>query len=423
MTAWRRVRLPSLVIACGTATQPAKRGPEKRVVADRTPTHAEAADNNPLALPADAAQQKNAKLRGKLAASPHNYFRAVNLRFAREVCRRFERVIITLPLVNLHGDPHVEQFAVTEHSVGLSDFDDSVSGPAVLDLVRFGTSVVLTAKAHGWDGPQLRELFLSSYQQALRSLPGREAEPAALPSIVKRIRQGFSKSRSAFLNWAESRMVPPKEPRKSEAEQGYARYVQLMLRLDEERDEAFFALKRWGILEGQGIGSASAMRLLARIEGPSPAPEDDVILEAKEIGDMSSVPCVDARRGNALRVVAASVRFQTQADPFLAIIPRGADEALDDPPWWIQSWSSNYAELDLQRSLQSQSELAKVVTFVGNQMARGHTNLLPPPFDAQLAALVTQMLAEHGPAIIAAIDSLAELTLMAHAAMKTQQAT
>jgi Ser/Thr protein kinase RdoA (MazF antagonist) len=42
--------------------------------------------------------------------------------------------------VNLHGDAHLEQFAVTDASFGLIDFDDAVGGPAVIDLLRFGVS-------------------------------------------------------------------------------------------------------------------------------------------------------------------------------------------------------------------------------------------------------------------------------------------
>lgn len=79
----------------------------------------------------------------KLAATPHGYFRFVNAAFAAETCRLFADVAASLPEVNLHGDAHVEQYAVTSLGRGLTDFDDCTRGKAVIDLVRFGASLLL----------------------------------------------------------------------------------------------------------------------------------------------------------------------------------------------------------------------------------------------------------------------------------------
>ena len=137
---------------------------------------------------------------------------------------------------------------------------------------------------------------------------------------------------------------------------------------------------------------------------------------------MSPVKCVEARRGDALRVVAGSVRFGQRPDPFLAIVPRGPEESESDLPWWIQSWSASYAELDIHQSLQSEQELREVVALIGHQMARGHANLLPPPLDKQLRTLISQMLTERREAIGQAVEELSELVLKAHAAVKQRSA-
>ena len=38
-----------------------------------------------------------------------------------------------VPLFNLHGDAHLEQYAITDLGRGLTDFDDSSRGPAIVE--------------------------------------------------------------------------------------------------------------------------------------------------------------------------------------------------------------------------------------------------------------------------------------------------
>ncbi len=57
------------------------------------------------------------------------------------MCETLEQALAGTPTVNLHGDPHVEQYSVTESGRGLTDFDDASTGPAALDIVRFAVSI------------------------------------------------------------------------------------------------------------------------------------------------------------------------------------------------------------------------------------------------------------------------------------------
>jgi hypothetical protein len=360
----------------------------------------------------------NEEVMERIVDTPHHYFRFVNAAFAREVCRRFADVMPSLPEVNLHGDAHLEQFAVTPHSAGLADFDDSATGPAVVDLVRFGASIKLTLRQKDWSDPtnEVVESFLTAYREGLGPSP----PEASIPGVVQRMRSRFTDDPGSFLVRADAMMAQVPGAEAIEAERGYARYVDLMLRIHQDWDRVFFELKKWGVLDSGGIGSATTRRYLARIEGPTSDPNDDVILEAKELRDLTAVPCIDADRGNALRVIAGSVRFGRQPDPFLAIIPRGLEEEPDDPPWWIQSWSPHYSELDIVDSLRSRSELVEVVDMVGRQMAQGHTNLVPAPYDAQLRELVKIMLLEMEAAIRESIEVLARYAIEAHAQLAKQ---
>jgi hypothetical protein len=93
---------------------------------------------------------QNSGLLERIVASPHGYFRFINRQFSQAICERFKKDMTLIPTVNLHGDPHVEQYTVTEAGRGLVDFDDSSLGPAILDWVRFAASVCLACREHGW---------------------------------------------------------------------------------------------------------------------------------------------------------------------------------------------------------------------------------------------------------------------------------
>src|SRR5690349_15025083 len=60
----------------------------------------------------------------RLRADAFTYFRFVNRTWTARVCEMFADVT-DLPIVRLHGDAHVEQFALTKDAWGLDDFDDS----------------------------------------------------------------------------------------------------------------------------------------------------------------------------------------------------------------------------------------------------------------------------------------------------------
>src|SRR5438105_467819 len=86
-------------------------------------------------LPATLARAST-ELVDRLRADPFTYFRFVNRPWAARVCEDLADVS-DIPHVRLHGDPHVEQFAVTKDAWGLDDFDDSARGPAFVDIVRY----------------------------------------------------------------------------------------------------------------------------------------------------------------------------------------------------------------------------------------------------------------------------------------------
>jgi hypothetical protein len=90
------------------------------------------------------------KLLENLKSDPFVYFRFINRLWAQATCQGLGAALGTLPDVHLHGDAHVVQYAYTFTDHGLEDLDDSISGPAALDIVRFLGSVDLATRFRGW---------------------------------------------------------------------------------------------------------------------------------------------------------------------------------------------------------------------------------------------------------------------------------
>src|SRR6185295_10797636 len=58
----------------------------------------------------------------RLRADPVDYFRFVNRPWIARVCDVLAEAMRDTPTVRLHGDAHIEQFAVTNDAWGLDDF-------------------------------------------------------------------------------------------------------------------------------------------------------------------------------------------------------------------------------------------------------------------------------------------------------------
>ena len=308
--------------------------------------------------PASPSLVANATLRLQLAEDPHTYFRYVNGPFREVLCQKLA-VGVQRPDVTLHGDPHVEQYAVTDKGRGLADFDDSTVGPAVLDLVRLATSLRLAMDERGWKGADdvVRD-FLESYALALRS-------PASLPPeprVVARVRARFDRNRTNALARAEA-LMEPLPPEAAPSDETLARTSRMLAQVS-GWPEASFKIKRFGA-HRIGVGSANDEKYLLRIEGETKAPEDDVILEVKKVRPIAAGECVHAEPGPN-RILRASSQLAYQ--PFVY----AGGITLEGHSFWFHAWTVNYADLDIRRDLDSAAELAEVARDVGFQLGRGH---------------------------------------------------
>jgi hypothetical protein len=310
--------------------------------------------------PRDAPELKALpKLAERLARGPHDYLRGTNALFLRALCERYEEAVKSLPAVTLHGDAHVEQYSVTDRGRGLTDFDDSAVGSAFIDLARFATSIRIAMEQRGWpDADGMIRSFLDGYTRALRAPKTVAVEPAA----VVRIRKSFDPNRMALLANAEKLMVPLPAEQQPHADQ--LQHVALVLGEASNRSPAFFQVKKLGGLT-IGIGSAADEKYLMRIEGPTPAPDDDLMLELKEVKPLPDLPCIYGVR-DAARVLLGEKLIAYEQFAVSGSLQAGGRF------FWFHTWTDHYAELKIDTSFEDPSELREVVYDAGVQLGRGH---------------------------------------------------
>ena len=322
-----------------------------------------AVDPAALLIPAEAPELgASPALRGRLSASPHAYFRGIGSRFAAILCDRFPRQAAAFPTVTLHGDAHLEQYAVTDRGRGLADFDDSTTGSALMDLVRFGTSIDLAQRERRFadDGSAIAA-FLRGYALALDQ-PGSVAPE---PTLALELRRGFVADRGTALARAES-LLTPLPPEKTPPTATLERASALLARAA-RRSPPFFRIKKLGALK-VGIGSAADERYLLRVEGPSSKEDDDVMLELKEVRRLPDLPCLHGEP-DGTRILVAQATLAYEAFSYVGTL------ALESPTgqryYWFHAWPDNYAELRIA-SLASPQALRDVAFDVGVQLGRGH---------------------------------------------------
>ncbi|HVH28397.1 MAG TPA: DUF2252 family protein [Vicinamibacterales bacterium] len=339
----------------------------------------------------------------RLRHTPRDYFRFVTRPFTQAVCAQFDDVRGGFPDVNLHGDAHLEQYAVTSLGRGLTDFDESARGPSFVDLVRFGVSLELAAREKDWPGEGHRAFgaFLGGYREALRN-PDIDS-PA--PPVVDRARAAFAGDHRLALRRADALMDADPVPA-SEIENDSRDYVTRMLADGAGMPSSFFDIKKAGRLT-LGIGSALDEKYLFRIEGWSSEADDDQILEAKLVRPLSDVDCVRTEQGPE-RVPLGMALIANAPFAFSGLFThRGRT-------FWVHAWTDDYIELSIDSSLASPQDLRQVAYDVGIQLGKAHPKeITGQGFHPGLRDILLQATRTNEARIRKTIDELAEATVRA----------
>jgi len=346
------------------------------------------AKDNPLYVdPSTRDFSSNQELLDRLMSGPHGYFRFINVEFSSEICRRMGERLAEMPMLNLHGDAHLEQYAITDIGRGLTDYDDSSTGPGGLDLMRVGVSLHLLAKKNGWSDSTnaIMDVFLNGYDKALKN-PNSVAEE---PSLVRRIREGFEIDREGYFKWIASVMQPIEDDMRDSLHNALSSYVETKRAEEPELSAEYFSVVESGILQ-MGIGSALDMKFLVRIAGKTDDPLDDIVLECKEVRDLSGIPCINSgSNSDPFRILLGQTRIAYS--PFEHL---GYFRAFGKT-FWVHSWVDNYKELKIEKSFKSVAELKEVLYDIGIQLGRGHVKHIASPLDLQLRREQRRLLKEH----------------------------
>jgi hypothetical protein len=321
--------------------------------------------------------QAPTELLEQLRADPFTYFRFINRAWIARVCEAFADVP-DLPSVRLHGDAHVEQFAVARGAWGLDDFDDYAHGPFFVDVVRYLGSLDLATRQRGWtrERDALWGRFFEGYRRGLSDPRYRPPEPR----IVRRLLAQAPATRSAFLARGESLMQPMDEPISQSVLSGLETLAGFIRREHPDLAPGYFAVVRAGWLR-IGVGSSALRKVLIRVQGPTSAPDDDVLLEVKEAANLEGLGCLGSPSvPPAARIIDAKRQLGRFKHEILAVGPRltipepllvnETDPGTQLLDWWISSWEPTYRELQL-RDLQSVEDLADVAFDSGVQLGAG----------------------------------------------------
>ena len=323
------------------------------------------------------AEGASAALIDRVSARALRFFRLLARASIARTCADFRDLRWRLPAVAVHGDAHLEQFVVTGQTFGLEDFDMAGFGPAVVDLVRYATSLHIACREMHWtcDGNAAVAAYFAAYQEAIDHPVERTP-----PAVVARLRRMVPQQQEAWLRWADGLMLPLPPTEEAGLREGWQRFVDLMLATSPERPPGFYRLVRVGRLE-MGIGSGLEPKTLARIAGPTADPDDDLIVEAR-ITPTATDPCV-ARppNGGSLHVSLLGMLLGGRLPDVFGFMPQPGDRKA--PELWLQSWDRGYRELAAS-DVQSQAELNELAADAGHQLAGHFWTTFPEPLRGHL---------------------------------------
>jgi hypothetical protein len=114
-----------------------------------------------------------------------------------------------------------------------------------------------------------------------------------------------------------------------------------------------------------GVGSALDEKYLLIFEGNSPAADDDLVVEAKQIRDLAGNPCVRTDVG-ASRVLDGQNLIAYEPFAYAAVVPHG------DKFFWMHDWTDDYQEASIRAVILSPRDLREIAYDAGVQMGRAH---------------------------------------------------
>ncbi|HEX9186270.1 MAG TPA: hypothetical protein VGB87_04310, partial [Vicinamibacteria bacterium] len=151
------------------------------------------------------------------------------------------------------------------------------------------------------------------------------------------------------------------------------------------------------------VGSALDEKYLMILEGKTDAPDDDLIVEAKQIRDLAGNPCVRTDVG-ASRVLDGQRLIAYEPFAYAAVVPHR------DKYFWVHDWTDDYAEASIAREILTSHDLREIAYDAGVQMGRAHPKRPDATRDKERAQAVRRALWTYEARVRKAITEMAVQT-------------
>ncbi len=287
------------------------------------------------------------------------YFRTLCLRMQTRFGQLFP--LHDTPKVFLHGNPHIENFAIVGQGAGMVDFDRSRLGPYAWDIVRFLCSLSLKRKKRdkGFLSERVLQYFLEGYK---RSFHAPHVAHKAVSDLLKLKKINWGLTTTDYLKkndkWAEKLRQNPL-PTQDE-------WVQGVLKGYLENRQELTLLEDFIIEEvGQAIGSLGNQRILVVLAPKDKkAGKDRLLLDLKTVyQDADNTFFQNPVNHHGERMILASNLYAPELEENMGFF------TYENQQYWgrkvptqvikIKGWLSEIPQIDL-------------AYCVGTQLGRGH---------------------------------------------------
>ncbi len=365
----------------------------------------------------------DARRNALMAASPVSFYRATLTLFRRDWIHDTaglsrSRFAVSQPMPLGVGDPHVENFGTLLGRDGRvtfepDDLDAAARVPYLWDLRRLAVGLCVAARDSNHNSPSARRAAAAAasaiataaaraYAEAIcAAQPAAPVADGAIVDDLTRRATGDAASRDELIELTvisdglrrlKRGAVDPEDPSKLLLDASPAALDALPALFDQYREtlrdppeRRFFTPLDAARAVGRGASSLSTARLLVLLRGPSDAPDDDVILEVKELAE-AVTPDASVDVDPVARVLAAREALWSRPDA--------------DPLWGAATWRGCRLQLRTETSaakgvrvtrmrgrLGTAEALTGLARALGRRLAAAHARSLPrPPPQAALIA-------------------------------------
>ncbi|MFK7899644.1 MAG: DUF2252 family protein [Cyclobacteriaceae bacterium] len=270
-----------------------------------------------------------------------------------------------IPLVFIHGNPHIENYTITKNGAGLVDFDRSRIGSYSWDIVRFLSSLSLKkeGKSKEFLSPIVTEYFKEGY---LRGLNSPNMEFKGISQTLEKIE--YKVWHKSITDYLDSNTKWVKKMRKNSVSTDDKDLNQLVKRYLKSREDSS-KFKDYKIEEaGKAVGTFGNRRYLVVISYNEKGKNIKNFIEVKTVyTDKDSKYYYNPYKHHGIRMIKASKIYAKGLELGLGYTTYQGTE------YWGREIPYMNAKVKQNLSLHEQIDIAY---SVGTQLAKGHVTTL-----------------------------------------------